>query len=297
MNRVYKIGTRKSQLALAQAHLVAKMINDLGFKTEIVGIVTTGDKLYNADLALIGGKGLFLKEIEEQLSNKAIDLAVHSMKDVPHDIPCSLIIAAVLEREDRRDVFVSNKYKSLMEMPEGSVVGTSSSRRKNEILAIRPDIKVVHFRGNVTTRLQKLEDGVVDACILAYAGLIRLDLADRVTQILDPKLFLPAVGQGAIGIECRKNDHQTIALVSKLNCQKTYKEVFCERSFMSVLGGSCTVPLAASAQIHNERVEIVGRYFDENGVQYNSSYEGDEDEFMDVGSEAAKIIAAKLNQR
>lgn len=290
MTKLIKIGTRTSKLALAQANIVAGRLTDMGFDWEIVGINTTGDKLYDANLALIGGKGLFLKEIEEQLQLGNIDVAVHSMKDVPHELPNDLIIPAVLPREDRRDVFISNIADSFEELPFGARVGTTSARRRCEVLKQRPDLEVIQFRGNITTRLQKLDDGLVDACILAYAGLKRIDLLARVKQVLDPNLFLPAVGQGAIGIECRKSDHFMLDILSKLNCPKSYKEVFCERGFMTVLGGSCTVPLAASAEVMDDTISIVGRFYTADGRQLDAENNGDADDFIEVGFKAAKQI-------
>ena len=215
---------------------------------EIVIIKTTGDKVLNQPLADIGGKGLFTKEIDDALLDGRIDIAVHSMKDVPTYLPEGTILPCNLPREDVRDVFISEKYKTLSELPAGSVVGSASLRRQAQILAKRPDLEVVNFRGNVQTRLRKLSEGVCDATLLAYAGLKRLDLADKATSILSEDEMLPAVAQGAIGIACRDGDDRAAEALAALNHEETRLAVVCERAFLAALDGSCRTPIAGLAR-------------------------------------------------
>jgi hydroxymethylbilane synthase len=247
---IIKIGTRKSQLALAQVDIVINELKkvDPTLDFEIIKIVTSGDKFYDKNLAEMGGKGLFLKEIEEALLANEVDMAIHSMKDVPAELPQGLIITSVLERGDPRDVFVSEKYNSLKEMPKGSVLGTSSARRAVLAKEINPLIEVAPFRGNVNTRLDKISRGEVDAAIFAYAGLDRLGLNSKFKEILDPTQFIPAVAQGAIGIETRKNDIKLQDILAKINHEQTFRDVAKEREFLKQHGGNCTAPIGAYVQ-------------------------------------------------
>jgi len=242
-----RIGTRKSKLALAQVDIVIKQLLEIDktLEFEIVKITTSGDKFYDKNLAMIGGKGLFLKEIEEALLSNDVDIAVHSMKDVPAEIPNGLTIDCVLEREDPRDVFVSYKYKSLCELPAGSIVGTSSQRRAVLCKEINPLIKIVPFRGNIITRLEKIKNGEVDASIFALAGFKRINLEEHIKEIFDPTIFVPAVGQGAIGIERRSSDTFLKDLLSKINHKQTFDDVSIEREFLREHGGNCTDPIGA----------------------------------------------------
>ncbi len=249
-----KIGTRGSPLALAQAHetrdrLVAAH-GELGAAgaIEIVVIQTSGDKFQSGPLAELGGKGLFTKEIEEALLSDSIDIAVHSMKDVPSRLPDGLDIACVLPREDPRDAFLSLAAPSLAELPDGAVVGTASLRRKAILLNRRPDLKVVPFRGNVNTRLRKLADREVDATLLAVAGLKRLGKADAATEILSPDDMLPAVCQGMIGIECRASDDATRRLLEPIHHVPSARRAAAERALLVGLDGSCRTPIAALAE-------------------------------------------------
>jgi hydroxymethylbilane synthase len=249
-----RIGTRGSALALAQAELVrARLIAahpDLASPgtIELVIIRTTGDTITDRTLAAIGGKGLFTKEIEEALIEERVDLAVHSMKDVATWLPDGLVIDCFLEREDPRDAFFSQKAADLLSLPAGAVVGTASLRRQAQILKARPDLAVVPIRGNVGTRLAKLDAGDVDATLLAVAGLKRLGHAARITQILPPELMLPAVAQGAIGIERRRGDERVAAYLRPLNHEATGIRVTAERALLAALDGSCKTPIAALAE-------------------------------------------------
>lgn len=248
-----RIGTRGSPLALAQAHQVADKLRAAhGLapeQCEIVIIKTTGDRVTDRPLIEAGGKGLFTKELEEALLARDIDLAVHSMKDVPAIVPTGLAIVATLEREDPRDAFVSLKYKSLADMPAGTLIGTSSPRRGAQALRARPDLKVVDFRGNVQTRLRKLADGVADATFLACAGLNRLGLAQHITAAMDTDVMLPAIAQGAIGIEIRADDENTANLLAPLNHEPTAICVTAERAYLVQLEGSCRTPIAGYAEL------------------------------------------------
>ncbi len=248
-----RIGTRGSPLALWQARAVqADLAAAHGVAPDdiaIVAIRTTGDIIQDRPLSEAGGKGLFTKEIEQALVDGGIDLAVHSTKDMPTALPPGLDLVACLPREDVRDAFISSKAASLAELPRGAVVGTASLRRQAMVLRLRPDISVVPFRGNVDTRLRKLEEGAVDATLLAFAGLKRLGREAAATAVLDLDQFLPAVGQGAVGIEARTADTRTCGLLAKINHDETLVAVRTERAFLAVLDGSCRTPIAGHARI------------------------------------------------
>ncbi len=261
MQRRYRIGTRGSKLALVQANEVARRIalaSDAPVEevTEIVVISTEGDRVQDRALSEIGGKGLFTQEIEEQLADARIDVAVHSMKDMPTLLPDGLVIDCLLERADPRDAFLSLKTGSLADLPAGSRVGTSSLRRAAQVKARRPDLEVVPFRGNVDTRLRKLGEGVADATFLAVAGLTRMGLADKITASVSPEDMLPAVAQGAIGIERRVADDEAAHLLQKLHHVETGLCVAAERAFLAVLDGSCRTPIAALAEISGKRMRL-----------------------------------------
>ncbi|NDF11832.1 MAG: hydroxymethylbilane synthase [Proteobacteria bacterium] len=256
-----RIGTRASRLAVAQAQEVKNRL--LGAfpeltqtQIEIIKIETTGDRIQDRHLAEIGGKGLFTKEIEEGLQSGAIDIAVHSMKDMPAEFPEGLIIPCILEREDARDAFLSHKVKNCMELPKGAVVGTSSVRRQSQLLSARPDLKVVQFRGNVITRLEKLKRGDVDATFLAVAGLKRIEMADAITSVVDPKTMIPAVAQGAIGVECLSKHGHLLKVLDKINHAPSFDRVTAERAFLQELGGSCTTPMGCLAEIQGNTMTI-----------------------------------------
>lgn len=261
MQRRYRIGTRGSKLALIQANEVARRIALASHApveevTEIVVISTAGDRVQDRALSEIGGKGLFTQEIEEQLADARIDVAVHSMKDMPTVLPDGLIIDCLLERADPRDAFISLTVGSLAELPAGARVGTSSLRRAAQLRARRPDLEVVPFRGNVDTRLRKLGEGVADATFLAVAGLTRMGLADKITAPLSPEDMLPAVAQGAIGVERRVADDEAAHLLAKLHHVETGFRVAAERACLAVLDGSCRTPIAALAEITGERMRL-----------------------------------------
>jgi hydroxymethylbilane synthase len=256
-----RIGTRGSTLALAQAHEVRqRLLNahpqcDAGM-IDIVPIKTTGDRILDRNLAEIGGKGLFTKEIEEALLDGSIDIAVHSMKDMPPHVPDGLGIACILPREDPRDAFISLRFPSISALPQGAIIGTSSSRRQAQLLHLRPDLTVIPFRGNVMRRLEKLEGGMADAIILAVAGLNRINQQQHITAILSPEQMLPAVAQGAIGIECRNNDHNILELLSAIHHPQTSVRIQAERAFLTVLEGSCRTPIAAFAELSGEQLHL-----------------------------------------
>lgn len=247
--RPLRIATRKSQLALWQAEYVKAELekHHPGLAIELVPLTSRGDKILDVPLAKVGGKGLFVKELEQALLENEADIAVHSMKDVPMEFPAGLGLAVICPREDARDAFVSNRFNSLDDVPQGAVIGTSSLRRQCQLLALRPDLNIKFLRGNVQTRLQKLDDGEYDAIILAAAGLIRLGLKERIRTYLSPEQSLPAGGQGAVGIECRTNDESVIALLQPLHHQATAYQVTAERAMNRRLQGGCQVPIACYA--------------------------------------------------
>jgi hydroxymethylbilane synthase len=259
--KILKIATRQSPLALWQAEHIRARLEAMhaDLKVELVTFVTQGDKILDTPLAKIGGKGLFVKELEEALLDGRADLAVHSMKDVPMALPEGLTLAVICEREDPLDAFVSNTYNSFAELPHGAKVGTSSLRRKCQILKQRPDLEIIDLRGNVGTRLSKLDAGLYDAIILASAGLKRLGLADRIRHTLQIEISLPAVGQGALGLECRAADQAVLDLILPLLHDETYICVRAERAFNAYLEGGCQVPIAGYASLSQGQLHIEGR--------------------------------------
>jgi len=261
------IGTRGSKLALAQSRWVKQMVEHRhpDVRVNLVRIKTKGDRVLDAPLSRIGGKGLFVKEIEEALLEGRVDVAVHSMKDVPAELPEGLFLCAFPEREDPRDAVVSTGGLFFGDLPRGARVGTSSLRRTAQLLALRPDLRIVPLRGNVDTRLGKLEKGETHAVVLALAGLRRLGLEARITQILEPEQVLPAVGQGALGLEVRREDGATIELLSFLNHEPTEVAVRAERAFLKTLEGGCQVPLAALARCEGDRVFLRGMVAEPDG--------------------------------
>lgn len=260
MSREIRIATRKSALALWQAEYVKARLEQAhpGLQVSLVPMVSRGDKLLDAPLAKIGGKGLFVKELETALLENEADIAVHSMKDVPMDFPAGLGLFCICEREDPRDAFVSNTYASLDELPSGSVVGTSSLRRQAQLLARRPDLKIQFLRGNVNTRLAKLDAGEYDAIILAAAGLIRLGFEGRIRSSISVEHSLPAGGQGAVGIECRSADSEIHALLAPLHHRDTALRVTAERALNKHLNGGCQVPIACYAILENDQLWLRG---------------------------------------
>ena len=261
MMKTLKIATRQSPLALWQAEHIRARLEAMhaDLTVELVTFVTQGDKILDTPLAKIGGKGLFVKELEAALMDGRADLAVHSMKDVPMALPEGLSLAVICEREDPLDAFVSNHYASFADLPQGAKVGTSSLRRKCQILKARPDIEIIDLRGNVGTRLSKLDDGQYDAIILASAGLKRLGLEQRIRHTIQPDLSLPAVGQGALGLECRSQDQAVLDLILPLMDADTNVCVRAERAFNAYLEGGCQVPIAGYATLQDGQLQIEGR--------------------------------------
>lgn len=253
-----RIATRESELALWQARFVASELQShhQSLEVELVPMTTRGDQMLDRPLAAIGGKGLFLKELELALLEGRADIAVHSMKDVPAELPEGLALPVVLQRHDPRDAFVSNHFEQLEQLPEAAVIGTSSLRRQAQLKRLRPDLQIKDLRGNVNTRLRKLDAGQYDAIILAAAGLDRLQMDDRVRQRIDPEISLPAVAQGVIGIECRADDEAVLAIIKAVNHGGSAVCVAAERSFSARLGGSCQVPLAAHATLKAETLQL-----------------------------------------
>jgi hydroxymethylbilane synthase len=295
-----RIGTRGSPLALAQAHELKDRIvavHDIpGEAVTIHVIKTTGDRVLDRPLAEIGGKGLFTKEIEEALLADEIDIAVHSMKDMQTVLPDGLVIGAVLPREDPRDAFISLRHESLAALPQNAVVGTSSLRRKAQVLHVRPDLKIVDFRGNVQTRLRKLEDGVAEATFLAVAGLNRLGLRDHITSAAATEHMLPAVAQGVIALEIRDGDKMIIPVVSALNDSESAHAVAAERAFLARLEGSCRTPIAGYGQIEDGELYFRGQLLSPDGTKcYDVSRRGNVEEAHDLGLSAADEILQKAD--
>jgi hydroxymethylbilane synthase len=255
-----RIATRQSRLALWQAEYVAGELRDAhpGLAVELVPMTTQGDRIVDRSLAQVGGKGLFIKELEIAIAEGRADIAVHSMKDVPSDMPPGMTLAAMLPRADPHDAFVSLRHESFNSLPQGARVGTSSLRRQCQLMYARPDLQLLTLRGNVETRLRKLQEDQYDAIVLAAAGLIRLGLEARITHRFDIEQFVPAVGQGIIGIECRADDHRSIELVRALNDALAWQCCEAERAFALRLQGSCQSPIAGHAQIERGQVHLRG---------------------------------------
>lgn len=264
-NPTLRLGTRGSKLALVQANLVKDRLAANGTACEIVILKTSGDRIQDRSLADAGGKGLFVKELEDALLREDIDLAVHSMKDVPTDLPPGCALTAYLEREDPSEAFLSNKAASLADLPKGARVGTSSVRRHAQLLRRRPDLEVVLLRGNVDTRLAKLDAGEMDAIFLALAGLKRLGLQARATQVLDPLGWLPSLAQGIIGIEIRETDTHARELIGALNHTPTEIAIRAERAFQAALDGSCRTPIAGLATLAGDTLSFRGEVLSPDG--------------------------------
>jgi hydroxymethylbilane synthase len=291
---VLRIGTRGSPLALKQAQLVREVLIAHGLaasKVELIPIRTSGDKIQDRPLAEAGGKGLFAKEIEQALLEGEIDLAVHSAKDLPTILPAGLMLAATLAREDARDVFISRRAKSLRELAAGSTLGTASLRRQAMVKRLRPDLRVVTFRGNVETRLRKLDAGEADATLLALAGLNRLGLASAATAILSVEEFLPAVGQGAIGIEARAHDARVRDLLAAINHAETMIALVAERAFLAELDGSCRTPIAGHAEVADGALRFHGMILKPDGSDANETRrQGDARDAEALGADAGREL-------
>jgi hydroxymethylbilane synthase len=290
------IGTRGSKLAVWQAEWVLTRLRELepGLSVSLKRIKTTGDKILDAPLATIGGKGLFVKEIEEALARGEIDLAVHSMKDVPTRLPEGMEILAVTEREDPRDVLISRSGLSLERLPKGARIGTSSLRRQAQLLHLRPDLTIVMLRGNLDTRLRKLDEGEYDAIVLAAAGLRRLGLSGRATEYLPPELSLPAIGQGALGLEGRSDDRFVRDLAMRLDHQPTRTAVMAERALLERLEGGCQIPIAAHATIAGGTLSLIGLVAAVNGRRLvRDSMDGPAQEARRIGILLAERLLAQ----
>jgi hydroxymethylbilane synthase len=296
MTRVLRLGTRGSALALWQAHFVANRLRETepDVTVELVEIETSGDVIRDAPLAQIGGQGIFTKEIQRALQDGRIDIAVHSLKDLPTNAVENLVLAAVPPRGPTGDALVSRKHASFAALPGGATVATSSQRRRSQVLHRRPDLTLVEIRGNVDTRLRKLVEQDLDALVLAEAGLIRLGRNADITEVLDAAWMLPAVGQGALGIECRADDASTLAVVKRLNDPVAYQCVLAERALLRELGGGCQIPIGAATSVHGDRLSLRGVVLSPDGRQRV------EDAQEDVSGEAEAIgsrVAQKLLAR
>ncbi|WEV48753.1 hydroxymethylbilane synthase [Acinetobacter sp. ESL0695] len=293
--KTLRIATRQSPLALWQAEHIKARLEKLhtALKVELVTFVTQGDKILDTPLAKIGGKGLFVKELEQALFDGRADLAVHSIKDVPMQLPDGLDLPVICEREDPFDAFVSNHYESFDQLPQSAVVGTSSLRRKCQILNHRPDLVIKDLRGNVGTRLSKLDSGLYDGIILASAGLKRLELHERIRHGLDPIVSLPAVGQGALGLECRVNDQDVLALIEPLKHFETEVCVRAERAFNAYLEGGCQIPIAGYATLLNGQVSMEGRVGSVDGkTLLKAKIQGNPEHAIEIGQQLAKDLLA-----
>lgn len=293
----FRIGTRGSNLALAQAYetrdrlMLAHGLPEEMF--EIVVMSTMGDRVTDRALSEIGGKGLFTEEIEQQLLSGGLDFAVHSSKDMPTLLPDGLVLAAFLAREDIRDAFIGRDVEKLMDLPHGATVGSASLRRQALLRRLRPDLNVIIYRGQVETRLRKLAEGEADATLLAYAGLKRLGRPEVATELLDQESFPPAPAQGAICIECRRNDERVMALLDAVNDRRTFEAVTCERSFLGVLDGSCRTPIAGYAFSDGEAIRFSGTVLTPDGSLYHTvEIDGKASDAKALGEQAGQNIRA-----
>ena len=303
--RTIVVGTRKSELAVTQTlevigHLKKIcMQKNLPYDFTMKKVVTKGDRILHKTLSKVGGKGLFVKEIEQALLNHEIDIAVHSMKDVPAELPAGLVIGAVSKREDARDCLISAAGLPLSELPPGASIGTSSLRRSSQILALRPDVQIAFIRGNINTRLGKLDAREFDAIVLAAAGLHRMGWKERITEYLSPEICLPAVGQGALGVECREDDGQMRELLELFNDQQTELAVTAERSFLGRLNGGCQVPIGAYAEVTEaagQVIRLTGMVGSANGTTIiKHTLEGSDPQ--QIGTELAEVLLKQGAER
>jgi hydroxymethylbilane synthase len=292
----FKIGTRGSKLALTQTNFVAEKIKKIMPETniEICVIKTSGDIMQDVSLLTIGGQGVFVKELEDALLSKKIDLAVHSMKDVPGETPDKLMFAAILPREDMRDVLVARDNIKMESMPKGAKIGTGSQRRGAQIKAILPDVNIVPLRGNIETRLKKIETENLTGVILAAAGMKRMGLAEKITQFLPLETMLPAVGQGALGLQIRKTDVELAKACAALNDMTTAAEVTAERSFLRALGGGCRLPIAALGKLESQRLSLEGMVAAPDGsTMIREKISGSREDAEELGEKLANIIMEK----
>jgi len=262
----FTIATRESRLALWQARHVQALLQSQGHQVSLLGMTTKGDQILDRSLSKVGGKGLFVKELETALEDGHADLAVHSLKDVPMELPAGFALACVMEREDPRDAWVSSQYPKFADLPQGAVVGTSSLRRVALLRALRPDLRIEPLRGNLDTRLKKLDEGLYDGIVLAAAGLKRLELESRIAQVFEPNVMLPAAGQGALGIEIPQGRHDVAAVLAPLVHMPTMLAVSAERAVSRVMGGSCSMPLAAHATFSGDILQLHAAWGDPEGA-------------------------------
>lgn len=299
MSRLIRIGTRASTLARAQAEMVraALAATDDSLRFEFVAMTTAGDRELHKQLSDWGYKGLFTKELEDALLADAVDMVVHSMKDMPSVLPDGLEIAGMLPRADVRDAWISPHYARLAELPQGAVVGTSSARRKAQLLHQRPDLKVVEFRGNVETRLKKLEEGVATATFLAGAGLLRLGLSAHIRELIATETMLPAVAQGAVGIECRCDRPEIAALVARISHTPTMICLAAERAFLQVLDGSCRTPIAGLATLAGEEIQLRGEVLSLDGtIRHFHEIRGQANEAHALGVTLGEQLRARAGE-
>ena len=290
-----RIGTRGSKLALTQSEWIKEQLERRysGIRVDLVKIKTTGDKILDVPLSKVGGKGLFVKEIEEALLENRVDVAVHSMKDVPAQLPDDLMLSTFPRREDPSDALISGEQQRLDQLPKGARVGTSSLRRGAQLLHLRPDLTLVNLRGNVDTRLNKLKSGDLQAIILAAAGLNRLGLSNLITQTIPFHQLLPAVGQGALGLEVRRKDQKTIDLLDFLNHEDTRTAVAAERAFLKTLEGGCQVPIAGFAQVNGDTLSFEGLVAELDGSKiFKENETGNRDQAEEMGIRVAKKLLA-----
>lgn len=299
IQRPLRIGTRGSPMALAQTGMVRDKIvaANPGLETELVVVTTMADQILDRPLSEIGGKGLFTKELEQALLSDTVDVAVHSMKDVETWLPDGLVIACILERDDPRDAFLSATASGFSDLPSGARIGTSSLRRAAQVLMRRPDLRIVPFRGNANTRMRKLEAGECEATLLALAGLQRLGLEGVAKSILPVEEMLPAVAQGALGIECREGDAEVRALLAPIACERTTIAVGAERALLAELDGSCRTPIAALARIEGDRLDLDGLLFLPDGsAHWATSRSGAVADAVRIGREAGAELKAKAGE-
>jgi hydroxymethylbilane synthase len=288
------IATRESRLALWQAEHVKRLLEERGHSVSLLGMTTRGDQILDRTLSKVGGKGLFVKELEVALEEGRADLAVHSLKDVPMELPQGFALACVMEREDPRDAFVSNAFASLEDLPQGAIVGTSSLRRVVLLRAQRPDLRIEPLRGNLDTRLRKLDDGNYAAIVLAAAGLKRLGLAARIRQVFEPEQMLPSAGQGALGIEVRADRTDLMEALGHLAHHATWLAVAAEREVSRAMGGSCSMPLAAFAQYSGEYLQLRAAWGEESGGTLVRAQDAAAAADLAQARQLGSIVAAKL---
>lgn len=296
MSKLLRIATRTSPLALWQAEEVKRQLINLhpDLTVELVGMKTKGDKILDTPLAKIGGKGLFVKELEVGMLEDRADIAVHSMKDVPMDFPDGLHLAVIMEREDPRDAFVSNTYSSMADLPEDACIGTSSLRRQSQLMAKHPNFTIKPLRGNVNTRLGKLDAGEFDAIVLASSGLKRLGFGERIKEDIEPEQSLPAMGQGALGIECRSDDAEIHDLLAPLIHQETTWRVTAERALNKRLNGGCQVPVAGYAVLNGDQIHLRGLIgYPDGSTVYYAEQSGSVDDAESIGISVAENLIAQ----